>query len=68
MNAFIQEASHTIYDDPQECLISLAQFMYSNITNPELCKEAMHWVFKRINRDCEWIPEYAIARLLPLND
>ena len=42
MNAFIQEASHTIYNDPQKCLISLVQFMYSNITNPELCKEAMH--------------------------
>ena len=59
MKSFINEVSHIIYNDPQECLISLATFMYSNLDNPVLCKDAMHWVFKRIERDCDWRPENA---------
>ena len=68
IDSFIREASHTIYNDQQECLITLTQFMYSNILDPDICKEAVHWVFKRIDRDCKWMPQFTITRLQPLRD
>jgi hypothetical protein len=50
MDEFIRQASEHIYTDECECLIQLAQFIYINVGNQELCKSAIDWVFTRLGR------------------
>ena len=50
LDVFVKLASENIYAEEGECLIQLCHFIYINIDNRELCKEAIDWVFTRIGR------------------